>query len=147
MCDIDVIKTLTTDYVLDAQHLPFPDDSVERIESYHMIEHLPRDDLRPMFSEWCRVLQPGGHLVVELPDLDGVVAEYLDSEDPEYTETLLKYIFGSQRFDSDYHYWGWNEDRLGELLEDCGFKRIVRKPATDNHADEAPCMRIEAIAT
>lgn len=112
-----------------------------------MLEHLPRDTLRPMLSEWHRVLRPGGHLVVELPSFDDVIAEYLDSDDRDHTETLLRYIFGSQRFDSDYHYWGWNEERLSELLEDCGFVDITRKPATDNHADEAPCMRIEVTAT
>jgi len=147
MCDIDLIKTITTDYVLDARNLPFPDDSIERIESYHMIEHLPKDALRPMLSEWNRVLETGGHLAVELPAFDDVVVEYLDSDDAKYTDTLLRYIFGSQRFDSDYHYWAWNEERLGELLEECGFVDVTRKPATDNHADEAPCMRIEATAT
>jgi ubiquinone/menaquinone biosynthesis C-methylase UbiE len=147
MCDIDIIKTLATDYVLNARNLPFADNSIERIESYHMIEHLPRDALRPMLTEWHRVLQPDGRLVVELPAFDGVVAEYLDTENPEYTETLLRYVFGSQRFDSDYHYWGWNEKRLARLLNECGFVDVTRKPATDNHADEAPCMRIETIAT
>lgn len=147
MCDIDVIKTLATDYVLDARHLPFPDDSVERIESYHMVEHLPKDALRQMLVEWNRVLQPGGQLVMELPAFDDVVAEYLDTDDPERTETLLRYVFGSQRFDSDFHYWGWNKKRLSGLLENCGFTNISQEPATDNHAEEAPCMRIESMST
>jgi predicted SAM-dependent methyltransferase len=146
MCDIDIVKTPTTDYVLDAGHLPFPDDSIEQIESYHMVEHIPRNELPRMVSEWHRVLEPGGLLVLELPAFDDVVAAYLETDDEEYTETLLRYVFGSQRFQSDYHYWGWNESRLGDVLRANGFENVTRKPATDSHAEEAPCMRIEAFA-
>lgn len=144
MCDIDIIKTQATDYVLDARHLPFPNNSIERIESYHMVEHIPRDTLPIMLSEWQRVLESGGELIIELPDFDNVVEEYLVTDDPEYTETLLRYVFGSQRFESDHHYWGWNVDRLEDLLEAHGFEDVNRKPAEDGHAEEAPCMRVEA---
>jgi SAM-dependent methyltransferase len=146
MCDIDIIKTPTTDYVLDAGSLPLPDNSVERIESYHMIEHVPRNELPRMVAEWARVLESGGRLVLELPAFDDVVTAYLETDDGEDTETLLRYVFGSQRFESDYHYWGWNESRLGAVLRANGFEDVTRKPATDSHADEAPCMRIEAVA-
>jgi len=146
MCDIDIIKTPTTDYVLDAGSLPLPDNSVERIESYHMIEHVPRNELPRMVAEWARVLESGGRLVLELPAFDDVVTAYLETDDGEDTETLLRYVFGSQRFESDYHYWGWNKSRLGAVLRANGFEDVTRKPATDSHADEAPCMRIEAVA-
>jgi predicted SAM-dependent methyltransferase len=147
MCDVDIIKTRATDYVLDARDLPFVTDSIDRIETYHMIEHIPRHSFTDMLTEWKRVLRPGGTLVAELPDFDGVVKAYLETDDPEYTDTLLRYVFGSQRFESDVHYWGWNEERLGKVLHEHGFEDISNLDATDSHADEAPCMRLEATAS
>ena len=142
--NLDFIKTPATDYVLDARSLPFPDSSVNRIESYHMLEHTSKSSAIDMFAEWYRVLEIDGKLVVELPDFDNVLKEYLRESDNEREDLLLKYIFGSQRFDSDFHYWGWNFERLREELHKQGFRRVERKEAIDNHTDEAPCLRVEA---
>lgn len=144
--NIDFVHTPATDYVLDASNLPFPENSVDRIESYHMIEHIPPTTVDRMLVEWNRVLQPGGTLVLELPDFDGVAEAYLDADDPDKVELLLKYVFGSQRFESDYHHWGWNFERLGARIKRAGFDRVERKPPQDYHAEEAPCMRLEATA-
>lgn len=144
MVDIDYLRTKATDYVLDARHLPFPYCSIEKIETYHMVEHIPPNTLNEMFQEWKRVLKPGGKLVMELPDFDNVVREYLEVGDPEREQVLLRYVFGSQRFETDHHYWGWNYERLRSILIDIGFQDIRKKKATDNHAEEAPCFRIEA---
>lgn len=140
----DFIKTPATDYVLDARSLPFPDSSVIKIESYHMVEHVSKNSAIEMFAEWHRVLEDNGKLIIELPDFDNVIREYLNENDDEREKLLLKYIFGSQRFDSDFHYWGWNFERLENELHNQGFKNIERKDATDNHTDEAPCLRVEA---
>lgn len=142
--DIDFVHTTATDYVLDASNLPFPENSVSQIESYHMVEHIPTRTIDRMLVEWNRVLQPGGTLVLELPDFDGVVETYLDADDPDKIELLLKYVFGSQRFESDYHHWGWNFERLSDRIERAGFDQVERKPPQDYHAQEAPCMRLEA---
>jgi SAM-dependent methyltransferase len=45
--------------------LPFADDSFDRVESYHLLEHL--DDMVAAFDECHRVLKPGGTLFLEVP--------------------------------------------------------------------------------
>ena len=40
--NIDIRRTEATDYVCDATSLPFAKNSVELIEIYHMVEHLPK---------------------------------------------------------------------------------------------------------
>ena len=53
----------------DAQYMAgVPDDSVDFIHSSHCLEHLrdPREGMR----NWMRVLRPGGHLIVTVPDED-----------------------------------------------------------------------------
>jgi SAM-dependent methyltransferase len=46
--------------------LPFPDESFPCVLSSQVIEHVPRDS--PMIDELCRVLAPGGRLIVGTPD-------------------------------------------------------------------------------
>lgn len=44
------------------EHLPFADDSFDVVTAFGVIEHI--DDDRGALAEWCRVLKPGGHLVL-----------------------------------------------------------------------------------
>jgi SAM-dependent methyltransferase len=46
--------------------LPFPNDSFPCVISSQVIEHVPKES--PMIDELCRVLQPGGRLVLGTPD-------------------------------------------------------------------------------
>ena len=46
--------------------LPFPDNSFPCVISSQVIEHVPKES--PMIDELCRVLQPGGRLVLGTPD-------------------------------------------------------------------------------
>jgi SAM-dependent methyltransferase len=53
----------------DAQYLaPIPDSSLDFVHSSHCLEHLvdPREGLR----NWLRVVRPGGHVIVTVPDED-----------------------------------------------------------------------------
>ena len=46
--------------------LPFPDASFSCVLSSEVIEHVPKES--PMLDELCRVLKPGGRLVLGTPD-------------------------------------------------------------------------------
>jgi len=138
--NIDLRKTRATDLVCDIRKLPYPDNSVKLIETYHVIEHLPRHDLPKALKEWHRVLVSGGKLIVECPDFDKNVRDYLKGNDPDIQ---LLYIFGRQRFLGDAHYFGYNFKRLKDVLEKCGFTNVKRKSAQDLHITEAACLRIE----
>lgn len=144
--NMDYVHTPATDYVMDATKTPFPDQSIQQIETYHMVEHVPRPDARQMFEEWNRILVSEGKLILELPDFDGVIKQYLEEDEPEKVDLLLKYVFGSQRFESDFHHWGWNFERLEEELKEAGFDRVEQTQPQDYHAEEAPCLRVEAYA-
>lgn len=139
--NIDSRQTQATDYVTDAATLPFPDGSVERIETYHMIEHLSLQHLAAALDEWQRVLVPGGVLVIECPDFDALVKEYLGGN-----AGRLRNIFGARRFPGDAHQHGWNFSRLEALLREHGFHSIRQADAQDYHRLEEPCLRVEALA-
>jgi predicted SAM-dependent methyltransferase len=138
--NIDWRKTSATDVVCDIRRLPYPDDSVSLIATYHVIEHLSRHDLPRALKDWHRVLSPGGKLVIEYPDFDELVKKYLDGD-----ERQLDGIFALQRFQGDYHLFGYNFKRLKRLLESSGFTDIRQEDPQDYHAiiEEWPCIRIE----
>jgi ubiquinone/menaquinone biosynthesis C-methylase UbiE len=138
--NIDLRKTGATDLVCDIRKLPYPNNSVRLIETYHVIEHLPRHDLPKALKEWRRLLIPSGRLIIECPDFDELVSRYLDGD-----EKQLDGIFALQRFPGDYHYWGYNIERLRRMLERYGFTNVESKPPQDYHVNEWPCIRVECV--
>lgn len=158
--NIDCTKTSATDLVCDIRKLPFQDNSVDTIESYHVFEHIPvclhanvsskygekYASLIAVLIEWLRVLKPEGNLVIEMPDLDGIVKEYLTADEKQ-REKLLIGIYGSYRGNDnvDIHRWGANEERLNYLLKKAGFRYIKFVEPQDYHIKDCPCLRVEAI--
>ncbi len=137
--NIDFRKTPATDVVCGIKKLPYPDASADAIELYHVIEHLPRHDLPVALGEWNRVLRPGGKLIIECPDFDVAVKEYVTGN-----EKRLDNLFGLQRFPGDVHFFGYNFRRLKTLLEDAGFVAIEQREPRDYHTKDEPCLRVEA---
>jgi SAM-dependent methyltransferase len=54
------------DVAADGGHLPFETGSVDSVVARHNLEHYV--DFVGTLLEWLRVLRPGGHLVVVVPD-------------------------------------------------------------------------------
>lgn len=46
---------------------PFEDNSVEMIHSSHFLEHLDGDEQITFMNECCRILRPGGVLLIIVP--------------------------------------------------------------------------------
>jgi len=137
--NIDHRATSATDLECDILQLPFDDNTVTRIETYHVIEHLGRHEAVRAVREWHRVLKSGGVLVMECPDFDATCREYLEGR-----VDRIDNIFGLQRFEGDSHRFGYNFERLRLLLAECGFQSIVQQPPTDYHKEQELCLRVEA---
>ena len=137
--NIDLSETSATDLVCNIKKLPFEDNSVKLIETYHVIEHMPRHDLPIALKEWHRVLGSGGKLIIEFPDFDETARQYLAGN-----ESRIDNIFGLQRFLGDAHMFGYNFKRLKELLEESGFVKTEERPPQDYHKEQEPCLRAEA---
>lgn len=88
--------------------LPFPDASFPCVLCSQVIEHVPKES--PILSELCRVLAPGGRLVLGTPDYDNwewVVTEkfygmvpggYADEHIAHYSHGELKRLFEGKGF-------------------------------------------------
>jgi len=138
--NIDWRRTKATDYVCNIRSIPFPSNSVVSIESYHVIEHLSQKDAIQTLREWYRILEVGGRIIIECPNFDKAIEEYLAGNN----ERIFN-IFGYHRFSGDAHLFGYNSKRLGEVLDSIGFSEITELEPKDYHTLEEPCIRMEAI--
>jgi SAM-dependent methyltransferase len=59
--------------------LPFTDNTFDVVYHSHVLEHFPKNNVRHFMRECFRVLRPGGILRVVVPDLEGIVRQYLDA--------------------------------------------------------------------
>jgi len=116
---------------------PVPDNSVDEILSVHVIEHISREQVPPMFQEWYRILKPNGSVAVEWPDLLKMCQAIVDNPECLYTEDrkLMKRtvagIFGdSVRYPDPamLHKWGYSAESMSRLFMSAGFSRVVIEP-------------------
>lgn len=97
-CRLDSVRTWDWEDG-DAQFLEsVPDDSVDFVHSSHCLEHLidPYEGLK----NWLRVLRPGGHIVVTIPDEDMYEQGVFPSDfnrDHKWTFTVFKEVSWSDR--------------------------------------------------
>jgi len=73
------------------QRIPVADGAADVVYSSHMLEHLERPEARRFLREAARVLKPDGILRIVVPDLQRLVAQYLESGDGDQlvSATLL----------------------------------------------------------
>lgn len=66
---LDVFPGLEVDYVLNGgKSLPFADGTFDLIYASHVLEHIPWYHTERVLQEWIRMLKPGGHLELWVPD-------------------------------------------------------------------------------
>lgn len=66
--NVDIIATGNEDVRADATRLPFRDGVVGRLFAHHILEHLRRETVRDVLSEWGRVMRVNGLLSIVVPD-------------------------------------------------------------------------------
>ncbi len=66
---LDVVDKPHVDYVRDAtKTLPFTSDTFELIYASHVLEHVAWYQTEHALKEWIRILKPGGHLELWVPN-------------------------------------------------------------------------------
>lgn len=108
------------------QGLPFSDNSVEKIYSFHVIEHLPDCNLAPHFREMFRVLTPGGAIRVGGPNIDNACRKLLDNDSnwfPDFPDarTSVGGKFANFVFCRNEHLTALTRSYLQEVALKAGF--------------------------
>jgi glycosyltransferase involved in cell wall biosynthesis len=130
-CDID---SAGADMMFDAAKIPFPDNSIDEIRAYHLIEHFPFRKGLEVLKEWFRVLKPSGKLVLETPDFLNTCKKFIEVD--EQTRIVLYGHFFAWPDLSPWqtHYFLFTEIQMFWSLQTIGFTNIQRVPPDSIYA-------------
>lgn len=123
---LDIEPRPEVDIIGDAADLSqFADNSVETIYASHILEHFHYglgNELLKTLSEWYRVLQPGGKLMVSVPNLQVLCWLYLNPTlDPMQRIHIMRIMFGGHMNEYDVHRVGFDPEVLALYLQEVGF--------------------------
>ena len=129
--NIDINPNCNPDILGDIRNLEFHKESVDLILASQVIEHFDLIDDRYLFSRFYEWLKPGGHLVIEVPN----VGKILDLVN-EKGENIAKYyeyaIYGNQHEIGMKHESQFDEKLLSNMLKEAGFNNIIRNNNTSD---------------
>jgi len=122
----------------------FEDNSVEEVRAYHLLEHLKDSDVSKAMSQIYRILQQGGKWIIEVPNLPGVLKQFLDTPEDDRWGFRLATLFGLQCDEGQFHKTGFSEERITKMLYKIGFSRVItRVYYSDGYQQEV--IDVEAI--
>jgi predicted SAM-dependent methyltransferase len=120
--------------------LMLPDNSFNAIFSEHMIEHIHYTDANNMIKEFYRILQPGGKIRINTPDLKFLIDLY-SSEKTDVQKNYIEWSAGKfidyapeksdtfviNNFMRDWgHCFIYDARSLKHMLEVNGFKNVEK---------------------
>ncbi len=155
--NVDIEPSYSPDVIADVKKLDmFEDNSVEMIETLHLLEHLTFADAKLALKEWYRVLKTEGQLFIELPDLQRCIEILEENENEEAVSLAMMGIYGGsylpgvREMESIHmlHKTGWKCDTLTKILEETGFRKINKVPITQTWRKASKYnrdMRLECI--
>ena len=127
--------------------LPFDNEMASEVLLIHVLEHLSFDDERLALDEIYRVLQYGGRLSFEVPDLLWICKHIVEADDiwrDFYKVTtdptdkqygfgygagvgvvhgqLMTYLYGNQTTEYQYHRNGWTTGKVAGIARHYGYE-------------------------
>jgi hypothetical protein len=132
--NIDVNPKVGPDLAMSVDCLNvFPCNSVDIIESYHLLEHFHLNQARRALQDWFRVLKRGGLLVAELPNFARCIETIGQHFDDAGVDLSMGGIYGyplaiDLEGDWQVHKWGWTFESLKKELESIGFEDCQLHP-------------------
>lgn len=147
------------DVFSDMRSLPYDDNTVDRINAQHVLEHTPYVQFVSTLQEWHRVLKVGGLLDIGIPDLELCMKEFLSMSDEDKWNWGIATIYGSQvdplinnskcttwnalRHQLDYgqfHQGGMSLKKLIDILQFIGFEIVESFNYDGNGTPSAYCL-------
>ena len=95
----------------DIERLPFRRESVDRIFSYSVLQHLDREKVARILGEAFRVLKPGGDVGIQLPNSRGLLSMF---------QQLRRGFREARRGTFEMRYW--SSRQIQELFTNSGFQ-------------------------
>lgn len=103
--NIDAQERWNPDLVADCASLPYADGSCEMIVLHHVLEHFGCGEGQGLIREAWRLLEPGGSLLVFVPDMRALAQRWLMGLLD--TQVYMTNVYGAFMGDiHDRHRWG-----------------------------------------
>jgi predicted SAM-dependent methyltransferase len=121
----------------DVKKLPYPDNSVDEIKAFHIIEHFDFLEIKNILDEWYRVLKPNGRLYLETPDLLETCRSFVEGSPTcdieQWRIRLYGHMFAQPWVPGQTHKFLFTETQLRTNLSWSGFKFVRRLPPASNY--------------
>lgn len=145
----------TADIHEDIFEVDLPENCADEILASHLIEHIPHHRGPELIKKWYNTLKPGGRLIMELPDIEGLCKAFVESTSDEEKYWLTVCIYGvatGEEVPSEEvmkngtqfpHRWGYYPKIMSDLLSEIGYKDIQILPQQGSHIGKN--FRLEAV--
>ena len=136
--------SIQPDLWADITKLECSANSIDIICSQHVIEHFYKYEAVEMIQQFHKILKPGGILVTEMPNLDGILnLLFWMPIKPQYNEDYKnRDIIKSQLYGASwernikgypYHKYIWDKREFCNELKKIGFDIVLSTGATKSH--------------
>ncbi len=138
--NVDVVQERSgrqPDVICDIRKLSvFEDNYCDEILAVHVVEHFWRWEVEDVIKEWCRVLKPGGKMILECPNLQSACEEFLKnpevySQQGSQGQRTMWVFYGDPQWKDPLmvHRWGYTPLSLSSLMRSCGLTNVRQEPA------------------
>ena len=129
------------DSLMEAHDLRLENASAEEIKALQLVEHLGFFKTKYFLSECWRVLETGGTLTLETPDIEKTFSVFL-AGDAAAREAALGWVYGPETAGMG-HVYCLPKELLLELLAEAGFE--TRAATEFLFQPHRPALRFEAV--
>lgn len=125
--NVDLRKTSAADVVVNILSPDFKEmfkpNSVDEIYSCHMLEHIPESKAKIFLADCLTILKLGGILNIEIPLIDRLIDLAWKDGKCNHKEILYN-IYGMERWEGDFHMFGYTTKVFKELVAELGYEFI-----------------------
>lgn len=121
------------DIKTDLMDLELPHAQVDEILASHVIEHVSHAQACELLIKWHTALKPGAQLIMEMPDLEALCADFA-SASPEERMIITLCIYGAcanhvspetiAAGTASAHVWGYYPQVMKQILAQIGFNQV-----------------------
>ncbi|MDA3023039.1 MAG: methyltransferase domain-containing protein [Actinomycetota bacterium] len=116
--------------------MPFPDNSVSKIYSSHLFEHLTYNEAQVLLGECMRVLKPGGSFSIVVPNAKMYIEWYTGAREvpsdafgwlPAYNQTTAIDALNYVAYMAGEHKYMFDQENLLHILRAKGFENVAKR--------------------
>ncbi len=115
------------DVVCDAKKITLPRNHADLVFSQECLEHFHRKDYQRVLMEWCRIVKPGGHILIQVPDFLACCEQVLTVDTLEMDRGINQLFYGGQVNEWDFHFVGLTPRMLEDDLTKFNFEIVDTK--------------------